>query len=229
MERPAFVQVRPEPDVPDVIRSLRSWLKQGLRAHGLRCVSIEEVNVSKPRRIGIPNADSIDDIWQRRAMSNAIVAVREVINGGVIPPAAPLNRLTDVELGWLVAAGLFSWIRTRAEQATTEGWDTEQTLRTTALDPEPWDAGAVAYVLPDLAKLDGIDWNRPVGSWSKDTVIRFLLAGMKLITAAMAARDASGGGIATNRKPLEQMQRIASAEAGGPLAAPGEFNDEISL
>ena len=57
MERPAFVlQVRPEPGVPDVIRSLRSWLKQGLRAHGLRCVSIEEINMAKPRTIGIPTA-----------------------------------------------------------------------------------------------------------------------------------------------------------------------------
>ena len=153
MERPVFVlQVRPEPGVPDVIRSLRSWLKQGLRAHGLRCVSIEEINMGKQRTVGIPTADTIDDIWQRRATAAAIAAVRQVIDGGVIPKAASIGRLTDIELGWLVAAGLFAWIRTRAEQATAEGWDTEQTLRTTALDPEPWDAGAVAYVLPELAQ-----------------------------------------------------------------------------
>jgi hypothetical protein len=225
MERPAFVlQVRPEPGVPDVIRSLRIWLKQGLRAHGLRCVSIEEVNVSKLRHIGIPSADSIDDIWQRRATAAAIAAVRQVIDGDAIPKATSIGRLTDIELGWLITAGLFAWIRTRAEQATAEGWDTEQVLRTTALDPPPWDAGLVAYILPELAKLDGIDWGRPVGSWSKDTVIRFLLTAMKLITTAIAARDLSSSGIATNRKPLEQMQRIASAEAGGPLAAPGEFD-----
>ena len=82
-----------------------------------------------------------------------------MIDGDAIPKAAPIGRLTDIELGWLIAAGLFAWIRTRAEQATAEGWDTEQTLRTTALDPEPWDAGAVAYVLPELAKLQDIDWN----------------------------------------------------------------------
>ena len=34
-------------------------------------------------------------------------------------------RLTDIELGWLIAAGLFAWIKTRAEQATAEGWDTK--------------------------------------------------------------------------------------------------------
>jgi hypothetical protein len=224
MERPAFVlQVRPEPGVPDVIRSLRSWLKQGLRAHGLRCVSIEEVNVSKPRRIGIPNADSIDDIWQRRAMSNAIVAVREVINGGVIPPAAPLNRLTDVELGWLVAAGLFSWIRTRAEQATAEGWDMEQTLRATGQPFEPWDEGAVVGALPDIGKIQGIDWERSIGAWPKEMIVRFLLAALALVRHAMIARDA-GGGIATNRKSVEEMQRVASAEAGGSLTAPGELD-----
>ena len=229
MERPAFVlQVRPEPGVPDVIRSLRSWLKQGLRAHGLRCVSIEEINMARPRRIGIPNADSIDDMWQRRATAAAIAAVRQVINGDAIPKAAPLNRLTDIELGWLITAGLFAWIRTRAEQATSEGWNTEQTLRTTALDPEPWDAGAVAHILPELAKLDGIDWDQPMARWSKDAMISFLLTGMKLITTAMAARDASDGGIATNSKSVEEMQRVASAEAGGPLAAPGEFNDGSS-
>ena len=60
-------------------------------------------------------------------------------------------------------------------------------------------------------------------------MIRFLLKAMKLITAAMTARDASGGGITTNRKSVEEMQRVASAEAGGPLAAPGELDDESVL
>jgi hypothetical protein len=135
--------------------------------------------------------------------------------------------LTDVELGWLIAAGLFAWIRTRAEQATAEGWDTEQTLRLTALDPAPWDAGAVTYILPQLADLDGIDWSKSVGAWSKDTITRFILAAMKLTSAAMLARDVGGSGISTNRKPLVEMQRIASAEAGGSLTTPGELDDDI--
>src|SRR5262245_15495498 len=43
MSRPVFVlRVRAEPSV-DVIRSLRAWLKVGLRTFGLRCVLIEEV------------------------------------------------------------------------------------------------------------------------------------------------------------------------------------------
>ena len=43
----------------------------------------------------------------------------------------------------------------------------------------------------------------------------------------MIARDVGGGTVTTDRKPLDQMQRIASAEAGGSLAAPDELDDEI--
>jgi hypothetical protein len=85
----------------------------------------------------------------------------------------------------------------------------------------------VTHILPRLAELEGFDWERSIAGWSKDTMIRFLLEAMKLITTAMTARDLSGGGIATNRKSLDEMQRIASAEAGGPLAAPGELDDPI--
>ena len=84
-------------------------------------------------------------MWQRRATAAAILAVRDVIRGGAIPPATPVSRLSDIELGWLVAAALFAWIKTRAEQATAEGWDIEETLRLTSLNPQPWDAGAVEH------------------------------------------------------------------------------------
>jgi hypothetical protein len=181
----------------------------------------------RQRRIGIPSAEAIDDIWQRRATAAAIAAVRQVLDGDAIPKAAPVGRLTDLELGWLVAAAVFGWIRTRAEQATAEGWDTEQTLRVSELDPDPWDAGAVTHILPQLADLDGIDWSTPVGTWSKDTITRFILTAMKLTRAAMLARDVSGGGICTKRKPLAEMQRIASAEAGGSLVTPNELNDDL--
>src|SRR6516165_4543286 len=43
MSRPVFaLRVRAEPGV-DVIRSLRAWLKVGLRTFGLRCVAIEQL------------------------------------------------------------------------------------------------------------------------------------------------------------------------------------------
>lgn len=182
----------------------------------------------KTRRIGLPTPEGIDDVWQRRATAAAILGVREVIRGGTIPPTVQVARLSDTEIGWLVVAGLFGWIKTRAEQATAEGWDVEETLRETSLVPQPWDAGAIEQILPELGALQDIDWAKPIGAWSKDKVIRFLLEALKLSTKAMVARDV-GGSITTRRKPLDEMQRIASAEAGGPLMTPAEFNDPIGI
>jgi hypothetical protein len=178
------------------------------------------------RKFGEPTSESLDDVWQRRGMSAAVAAVRKVITGGTIPPGTPIGRLNDIELGWMVAAGLFAWLGTRAEQATAEGTDTELALRLTALDPEPWDAGAVAYALPDIANIKDVDWNRPIGSWPKDMIVKFLLGAMPIIRNAMIARDV-GGGVGTKRKSLDEMQRVASAEAGGALVTPDELNDEI--
>jgi hypothetical protein len=180
----------------------------------------------RQRKIGAPTPDGIDDVWQRRATAAAIVAVREIIKGGTVPPTTSLGRLSDVELGWLIAAGLFAWIRTRAEQATAEGMDTELALRLTGLDPEPWDAGAVLNALPEIANIEGVDWSLPVTAMSKDMVVKFLLGALPLVRDAMIARDV-GGGITNRHKSLDEMQRIASVEAGGPLTTPGEFNDEI--
>ena len=105
------------------------------------------------RTIGIPTASAIEDVWQRRATAAAIEAARKVVKvDGVIPPGTPIGRLGDVEWGWIVAAILFGWISTRAEQATAENIDTELAIRMTGLDPEPWDAGAVATILPELAE-----------------------------------------------------------------------------
>src|SRR6187402_388537 len=118
----------------------------------------------KTRRIGLPTPEGIDDVWQRRATAAAILGVREVIRGGTIPPAAQVARLSDTQIGWLVVAGLFGWIKTRAEQATAEGWDVEETLRQTSLNPQPWDAGAIEQILPELGGLPGVSWSKPIGS-----------------------------------------------------------------
>jgi len=182
----------------------------------------------KARKVGLPTPEGIDDVWQRRATAAAIVAVRDVIRGGTIPPTVHVARLSDTEIGWLVVAGLFGWIKTRAEQATAEGWDVEETLRQTSLNPQPWDAGAIEQTLPDVGALPGIDWTKPVSGWSKDQMVDFLLQALTLIHKAMVARDV-GGSITTRRKPLDEMQRIASAETGGPLMTPAEFNDPIGI
>jgi hypothetical protein len=53
MGRPVFcVRVQAEPDV-HVIRSLRAWLKVGLRTFGLRCVSIEEIKLEENEMVDV--------------------------------------------------------------------------------------------------------------------------------------------------------------------------------
>ena len=89
---------------------------------------------------------------------------------------------------------MFGWISTRAEQAATESIDTERAIRMTALDPEPWDAGAVTAILPELAETPDIDWSKPLAEWSRETMVEFLLTAMRLIRKAMIARDISERG-----------------------------------
>jgi hypothetical protein len=172
---------------------------------------------------------ALEDAWQRKATAAAITAVRGVIGiDGPIPPGTPVGRLSDTELGWFIAAVLFAWISTRGEQATAEQLDTEQTIRLTGLDPEPWDAGAVRAILPDLANAMDIDWSAPLSAWSHELMTEFLLTAMRLIRKAMIARDLSDKGV-TRKSNADTIARQANAAAGGPLMAPDEFNDEIGL
>ena len=182
------------------------------------------------RTIGQVSLSALEKDWQRRATTAAIAGARVVIRvDGPIPPGTPVGRLSDVEWGWIVAAVLFGWIRTRAQQAAAEQLDTERTIRMTALDPEPWDAGAVAAILPDLASAcEHVDWSKPLADWPHDTVIEFLLTAMPLIRKAMIARDLSEKGV-TQRSSAPAIARQANAAAGRPLMAPDELNDEIII
>jgi hypothetical protein len=179
------------------------------------------------RTIGQVSQSALENEWQRRATAAAITGARGVVQvGGPIPAGTPIGRLSDVEWGWIVAAVLFSWIQTRAEQAAAEQLDAELTIRMTALDPEPWDAGAVAAILPDLASAcEHIDWSKPLTDWPRDTVIEFLLAAIPLIRKAMIARDLSE----RVTQSAAAIARQANAAAGGPLMAPDELNDEIII
>jgi hypothetical protein len=182
----------------------------------------------KPRVATSLSLSAIEDAWQRQATSTAIAAARGVIQmGGPIPPGTPVGRLNDTEWGWIVCAVLFGWIETRARQATGEGLDTERTLRTTYLDPDPWDAGAVETILPELAGYD-IDWSLPLAQWPRETMVDFLTKALSLIRRAIVARDFSDKGI-TQKSSASSIARGANAAAGGPLMTPDEFNDEIGL
>jgi hypothetical protein len=186
--------------------------------------------MKKARTIGMVSETALADEWQRRATVAAIEAARGVVKfDGPIPPATPVGRLSDTEWGWVLAAMLFAWIGKRAEQASCEQLDTEQTIRLTALDPEPWDAGAVAAILPELAgACTGIDWSQPLTAWPKDTMVEFLLTAMRLIRKAMIARDLSDKGV-TRQASADVIARQANAAAGGPLMVPDELNDEIGI
>jgi hypothetical protein len=99
----------------------------------------------------------------------------------------------------------------------------------TALDPQPWDAGAVAAILPELADTcSGLDWSKPLGAWPKDDIIEFLLKAMSLIRKAMIARDVSDKGV-TRKSSASTIARQVNAAAGGPLMTPDEFNDEVAI
>jgi hypothetical protein len=137
-------------------------------------------------------ATAIEEELQRQATAAAIASARKVI-GGAVPAGSPVGKLNDTELGWLVCAGIFSWISKRAEQASHGGFDlarTEEAIRNTGQVPEPWDAGAVAAILPNVAEIPGMPWDAPIGTWPKDAIVRFLCAAFAMIQQSMKCRDA---------------------------------------
>jgi hypothetical protein len=186
--------------------------------------------MKKPRTIGEVSLSALEDAWQRQATADAIAAARGVVQmDGPIPPGTPIGRLSDTEWGWVATAVLFAWICARAQQAAAENLDTERTIRVTALDPQPWDAGAVAAILPELADAcSELDWTKPLTQWPRESVIEFLLKAMPLIRKAVIARDLSEQGV-TRKSSASAIARQANAAAGGPLMTPDEFDDEIKL
>ena len=153
--------------------------------------------MKKTHAIARVSPSAIDDEWQRRATAAAIGAARGLVrDGSHIRSGTPVGRLSDGEWGWVFGAMLFAWIATRAEQAAAEQLDTEQTIRMTGLDPQPWDIGAIMAILPELAdSCPNIDWSEPLASWPREIMADFLLTAMRLICKAMIARDFSGKGI----------------------------------
>jgi len=187
--------------------------------------------VKKIRTVGEVSLSALEDQWQRDATAAAIAGARGVVQvDGPIPPGTPIGRLSDTEWGWIIAAILFAWIGVRAQQAAAEQLDAERTIRMVALDPQPWDAGAVAAILPELADACSgkVDWSKPLAQWPCETIIEFLLKAMPLIRKAVIARDLSDKGV-TRKSSVSMVARQANAAAGGPLMTPDEFNDEVGI
>ena len=124
----------------------------------------------------------------------AVTATRQIVDSAAINQNTPVGRLSDTELGWLIVPAIFAWIACKAEQATSEGVDIEQTIRMGMIDPNPWDAGMIATILPKVADLK-VDWTKPLADWSREQMIAFLLAVLDLIREATVARDLGGGSI----------------------------------
>jgi hypothetical protein len=98
-----------------------------------------------------------------------------------------------------------------------------------ALDPQPWDAGAVETILPDLADAwPNLDWSKPLEEWSREIMVEFLLKATQLVRKAMLARDMGDKGV-TRKSTAAAIVRQANAAAGGPLMTPDELNDEIKI
>jgi hypothetical protein len=114
MARPVFVlRVQAEPGV-DVIRSLRAWLKVGLRTFGLRCVSIKQEE------------------------RNEMVDVRKYISGPIMPEhlhdgprteriiSVYINEKHDVPvLEFESGDMLFAWGRIGQTLARAYGYETD--------------------------------------------------------------------------------------------------------
>lgn len=129
------------------------------------------------------------------ATAAAIEKARAVVSRGAVPPMTPIGRLSDTEWGWIIASVLFGWIATRAGQATNNGVGAEGLIRATGLDPDPWDAGAIAAILPELARLE-VDWSKPLVEFTRDEMITFLGDALSLISKAQKARDRGEGLVA---------------------------------
>jgi hypothetical protein len=171
---------------------------------------------------------AIEDAWLRRATAVAIEQARTAVSGGAVPPNTPVGRLSEVEWGWIVAAVIFGWVSTRAEQATSSGVGPNELIRTISIDPDPWDAGAIASILPELADSNIIDWSESLAELSREDMILFLADAFTLIRKAMAARD-RGQDMVTRRTPdgTAEGARKTVAAAGGPLMTVDELNADL--
>jgi hypothetical protein len=148
---------------------------------------------------------SVIDLWQRQATAAAIAAARKMIGDGAVSADTRVGNLSDEQLGWMLCAGICTWISTRAAQAVDEGNAAiEMNIRNTCTEPPPWDSGAVETILPDLGAMGGVDWTVPIGGWSKEVMLRFLCTAYELMAGAIAARD-RGGPITSPHAPLNTI------------------------
>jgi hypothetical protein len=131
------------------------------------------------------------DAYTKQAFAACVAAAKDLVAyEGPIRSGEQVGRLVESEWGRVVGAVVWAWVATRAEQAASEGWNSEKATRATSLVPDPWIAGAIASALPALADAcAGLDWSKPVSAWPKDDVVGFLEEAFRLVVRAIVARD----------------------------------------
>jgi hypothetical protein len=164
------------------------------------------VRLVKAARLASISAEN--DEWLRRAYAAAVVTAKDLVGDrGPIRSSTQIGRLGDPEWRWIAGAIAWAWVATRSEQAATEGWDAERSIRVTGLEPCPWSTGAIIKALPTLANACGdFDWSQPASAWSKETLAGFLSTAFELIQRAHVARDVVEEQLAG--KPIAKLNTI---------------------
>ena len=123
--------------------------------------------------------------WQTEATAAAVAAVRAIIASDYPLTHTLAGKLTDQQLGWIISTGIFGWIKTRYQQAVSEGLDKEQHV--IRMDPSPRDSAIVRSILSRLCDQARIDWSKPLAAWSKEEMTGFIETAWRLISEASAA------------------------------------------
>jgi hypothetical protein len=165
-----------------------------------------------------------NDKWLRCAYAAAVAEAKDCIGAtGPIRPHTPIGNLSD-EWSWIASSIIRGWVMTRSQQSVEEGWDFEQTTRTTGLDPEPWNTGQIIAILPRLVDAcPDLDWSKPIDGWSKESITRFLLAALKLVRQAAIASAVIEARSAGKPVNADEIARRINADGGGPLMTVDEL------
>jgi hypothetical protein len=170
-----------------------------------------------------------NDAWLRRATAASIARAKDLVAPqGPIRSTTQMGRLSDSEWGWIVSTVVWGWVSSRAEQAATEGLDPERAIRTTNLNPDPWDVGAIKTIFPELGKCAGFDWAKPANTWTKDELVEFLASALTLIQRATSARDAVEDQVAGKAANPDTIARQLNRAAGNSAMTIAEFNNDVN-
>jgi hypothetical protein len=173
-------------------------------------------------------ASQIETDWMAKATQSAIDAVRKDVIDHGLNGRSMISSLSDLEWGWICSAAIFAWIKTKAQQAVAEGIGYDVPIRSmVGYSPEPWEYGAVETILPELGEIKGVDWEKPIGEWSKNQIISFACQIHRLADKALMMRSMGEEDSITQKIDQPRWERELSAGQGGPLLSRGELNDDI--